>query len=187
MLKSRVIRLSAGCETITVVDMGERAIGFAPQVTPQTRVLILGSLPGVASLAVGQYYAHPQNAFWRIMGDLIGGDITALPYAARLEAIKAEGFGLWDVLASAERAGSLDAAIRSPEAADLLGLISALPQLQVVAFNGAKSAKIGRRILEGRIGAVRLVDLPSSSPAHARPWAQKAEQWRDRLGLQSGT
>ncbi|MHC3126951.1 hypothetical protein OB03_06405 [Brevundimonas sp. GN22] len=163
--------------------MGERAIGFAPQVSPETRVLILGSLPGVASLAAGQYYAHPRNAFWRIMGDLVAEDIAGLPYEARLSAIMSHGFGLWDVLASAERAGSLDAAIRSPEAADLLGLISSLPALRIVAFNGAKSAQIGRRILEGNIGTVRLVDLPSSSPAHARPWTEKAGQWRDRLGI----
>lgn len=161
--------------------IAERSIGFAPQVTPETRVLILGSLPGVASLAAGQYYAHPRNAFWRIMGELIGQDIADWPYEERLAAIKAHGFGLWDVLASAERAGSLDAAIRSPEAADLLGLIGELPRLQVVAFNGAKSAKIGRRILDGRIGNVRLVDLPSSSPAHARPWSEKASQWREAL------
>lgn len=161
--------------------MVERAIGFAPQVTPDTRVLILGSLPGVASLAAGQYYAHPRNAFWRIMGDLIGREIFDLPYEARLAAIMAEGFGLWDVLASAERMGSLDAAIRSPEAADLLGLVAALPHLQMVAFNGAKSAKIGRRILSGKIDTVRLVDLPSSSPAHARPWIDKAAQWRALL------
>lgn len=158
--------------------MTERAIGFAPQVTPDTRVLILGSLPGVASLTAGQYYAHPRNAFWRIMGDLIGREIFDLPYEARLAAIMTEGLGLWDVLASAERAGSLDAAIHSEEAADLLGLVRTLPALRAIGFNGAKSSKVGRRILAGKVGRVELIDLPSSSPAHARPLWEKVEQWQ---------
>ena len=160
--------------------MNERAIGFAPEFTPDTRVLFLGSLPGIASLEAGQYYAHPRNAFWPIMSALTGYDLVTQPYAERLSILKSRGYGLWDVLASAERSGSLDAAIRSPEAADLIGLVNQLPRLEIIAFNGAKSAKIGRRILEGQTRA-RLVDLPSSSPAHARPLAEKIEQWRSRL------
>ncbi|WP_312820995.1 DNA-deoxyinosine glycosylase [Brevundimonas sp.] len=160
--------------------MNERAIGFAPEYTPDTRVLILGSLPGVASLRAGQYYAHPRNAFWPVMSALTGHDLVGKPYAERLALLKASGFGLWDVLASAERSGSLDAAIRSPEAADLVGLVNRLPCLETIAFNGAKSARIGRRFLAGHTRA-RLVDLPSSSPAHARPLAEKIEGWRSRL------
>lgn len=149
---------------------------FAPVVDENTRLLVLGSLPGDASLKAAQYYAHPQNGFWRLVGGVIGRDVHALPYAERLEALKAAGVGLWDVIASAERPGSLDAAIRSPEAADLRGLIAGLPKLRAVAFNGATAAKGGRRALND-IEGLSLIDLPSSSPAHTRPLSEKAESW----------
>ncbi|MDI6624169.1 MAG: DNA-deoxyinosine glycosylase, partial [Brevundimonas sp.] len=113
-----------------------RKAGFAPVVDANTQLLILGSLPGDASLKAGQYYGHPRNAFWRLIGDVVGRDLAALPYEDRLTALKAAGVGLWDVIASAERPGSLDAAIRSPEAADLRGLVAELPKLRAVAFNG---------------------------------------------------
>ena len=153
-----------------------RKVAFDPVVDARTRLLILGSLPGDASLKAAQYYAHPQNGFWRLIGGVVGLDLVALPYAERLEGLKAAGVGLWDVIASAQRPGSLDSAIRSPEAADLRGLIESLPDLKAVAFNGATSAKLGRRILAGLPG-VELVDLPSSSPAHARPLSEKAAAW----------
>ena len=149
---------------------------FAPVVDKQTRVLVLGSLPGDASLKAEQYYAHPQNGFWRLIGGAIGRDLVLLPYVERLEALKAAGVGLWDVIASAERPGSLDAAIRSPEAADLRGLVAGLPRLKAVAFNGATAAKGGRRALAG-IEGLTLIDLPSSSPAYTRPLSEKAESW----------
>lgn len=149
---------------------------FAPVVDEGTRVLVLGSLPGDASLKAAQYYAHPQNGFWRLIGLALGRDLHAMAYPDRIEALRAAGVGLWDVIASAERRGSLDAAIRSPEAADLRGLIAGLPNLRAVAFNGATAAKGGRRILAGLEG-LTLIDLPSSSPAHARPLPEKAERW----------
>lgn len=149
---------------------------FAPVVDEQTRLLILGSLPGDASLKASQYYAHPQNGFWRLVGGVIGVDLPVLPYDNRLEALRQAGVGLWDVIASAERPGSLDAAIRSPEAADLPGLIADLPNLRAVAFNGATAARNGRRVLAGLEG-LDLIDLPSSSPAHTRPIDEKAAAW----------
>ena len=149
---------------------------FAPVVDEGTRVLVLGSLPGDASLKAAQYYAHPQNGFWRLIGLALGRDLHAMAYPDRIGALRAAGVGLWDVIASAERRGSLDAAIRSPEAADLRGLITGLPNLRAVAFNGATAAKGGRRILTGLEG-LTLIDLPSSSPAHARPLPEKAERW----------
>ena len=158
---------------------------FAPLVDDGTRVLVLGSLPGDASLNAAQYYAHPQNGFWRLISVAIGRDLHAMAYSDRVEALMAAGVGLWDVIASAQRAGSLDAAIRSPEAADLRGLIAGLPNLKAVAFNGATAAKGGRKILAGAEG-LTLIDLPSSSPAHAsRTLAEKAERWgilKDFLG-----
>ncbi|WP_309629971.1 DNA-deoxyinosine glycosylase [Brevundimonas sp.] len=150
---------------------------FAPLADDRTRVLVLGSLPGDASLKAAQYYAHPQNGFWRLIGVAIGRDLHAMAYSDRVEALRVAGVGLWDVIASAERTGSLDAAIRSPQAADLRGLISGLPNLKVVAFNGATAAKGGRKILAG-VEGLTLIDLPSSSPAHAsRTLAEKAENW----------
>ena len=149
---------------------------FAPVVDDKTRILVLGSLPGDASLKAVQYYAHPQNAFWRLIGGVVGRDLHAMAYADRLEALRTAGVGLWDVIASAERRGSLDAAIRSPEAADLRGLVAGLPGLKVVAFNGAAAARGGRRSLVD-VEGLTLIDLPSSIPAHARPLAEKAARW----------
>ncbi len=153
-----------------------RSVGFAPVVDARTRLLILGSLPGDASLKAAQYYAHPRNAFWPLIGGLLGEDVVTLAYEARLERLKARGVGLWDVIASAERSGSLDAAIRSPEAADLVRLVESLPCLRVVAFNGGLAARLGRRILGGQVG-LSLIDLPSSSPAHAISLSAKMESW----------
>ena len=149
---------------------------FAPVVDAETRLLILGSLPGDASLAAGEYYAHPRNGFWRLVGGVIEQDLVALSYEQRLRALAGAKIGLWDVVAGAERVGSLDTAIRAPEYADLPGLVGALPRLRAVAFNGGKAAKDGRRLLAAMTG-LTLIDLPSSSPAHARPLAEKAAVW----------
>lgn len=154
---------------------------FDPVVDDRTRVLILGSLPGEASLAAGQYYAHPRNAFWRLMDEVTGREISGLAYDDRLVALRTAGVGLWDVIASAERSGSLDSAIRSPEAADLRGLVAILPELRAVAFNGGKAATLGMRILTPHPDRLALITLPSSSPAHARPFTEKAAIWA-RLG-----
>ena len=153
-----------------------RRSGLAPVTDAATTLLILGSLPGERSLAEGRYYAHPQNGFWRLIGGVIGADLTALPYDERLERLMSAGVGLWDVIASAERRGSLDAAIRNAEAADLNRLVEGLPALRAVAFNGGTAARLGRRLLSARAG-IALIDLPSSSPAHARPLAEKAAAW----------
>ena len=155
---------------------GDRRQGFAPVVDAGTQLLILGSLPGDASLKAAQYYAHPRNGFWPLIGGVLGEGLASLPYDQRLERLKARGVGLWDVIASAERSGSLDAAIRSPEAADLRGLVESLLNLRAVAFNGGLAAKLGRRILSDLEG-VALVDLPSSSPAHAISLSAKADTW----------
>jgi len=154
-----------------------RKYAFPPVVSPQTKVLILGSLPGEASLAAGRYYAHPQNQFWRLAGAAIGReDLPALPYDDRLVALLAAGIGLWDTVASAQRKGSLDAAIREGEHAPLAELVAGLPELRAVAFNGGTSARIGRHVLGA--ASLRLVDLPSSSPAYAAmPFAEKRNRW----------
>lgn len=154
-----------------------RKSAFAPVVAPAARILILGSLPGEASLAAQRYYAHPQNQFWRLTGAVIGReDLPSFDYDARLETLVAAGIGLWDTVASATREGSLDAAIREAEHAPLAELVARLPHLRAVGFNGKTSARIGRAQLAG--SSLALVDLPSSSPAYASlAFAAKRERW----------
>ncbi|MGF6871368.1 DNA-deoxyinosine glycosylase [Paraburkholderia sp. MM5477-R1] len=152
---------------------------FAPVVDADTRVLILGSLPGEVSLAHGQYYAHPQNKFWLLVGEAIERDLVGMDYSTRLETLLEHHIGLWDVVAEARRAGSLDSRIRDHASNDLIALIDTLPKLATIAFNGGTAAKIGMKALGGRGEQYRLVRLPSSSPAHASvSYAQKLDIWR---------
>jgi TDG/mug DNA glycosylase family protein len=153
-----------------------RKSSFPPVVAPDTRVLVLGSLPGERSLAAQRYYAHPQNRFWHLIGKVIGAELEPLDYEARLAALLAAKVGLWDTVASARRAGSLDAAIREAEPNPLRDLAASLPQLRAVGFNGQTSARIGMPQLAGT--GLALIPLPSSSPANASiPLAQKEKLW----------
>jgi hypoxanthine-DNA glycosylase len=155
---------------------------FAPVVDVHTRVLILGSLPGEVSLAQSQYYAHPQNRFWRLLGDVLGIELVALDYASRLDTLLRHQVGLWDVVAEATRIGSLDSRIRDHASNDLVALIDTLPNLTTIAFNGGTAAKLGTRALGERGARYRLLRLPSSSPAYAGvPYADKLLAWRQLL------
>jgi hypoxanthine-DNA glycosylase len=156
--------------------MADPLRNFPPVVRADTRLLLLGSLPGAVSLARGQYYAHPRNQFWRLAGEVIGRDIADLPYEARLEALLDAHVGLWDTVAAATRTGSLDAAIRLHEASDLAALVARLPELRATGFNGGTSARIGRRQL-GDAPGLALIDLPSSSPAYTLAFAAKRDAW----------
>ena len=155
---------------------------FDPVVATDARVLLLGSMPGAASLAAGAYYAHPRNLFWPFMADIVGFD-PALPYAARLRALQEAGIGLWDVVARCQRPGSLDSAIvaGTVEAADLPGLLAARPRIRTLLFNGARAeAEFHRWHPAGTVDpTLRLQRLPSTSPANAsqRP-ADKLAAWR---------
>ncbi|WP_331693549.1 DNA-deoxyinosine glycosylase [Pandoraea sputorum] len=158
---------------------------FPPVVDAHTRVLILGSLPGEVSLAHQQYYAHPQNRFWHLVGEVLCESLPTLPYDARLDVLRAHGVGLWDVVAEARREGSLDSNIRLHAGSDLAGLISTLPSLRAVAFNGGTAARIGQRALAQGNVPLPVVLLPSSSPAYTIPFATKRDAWlvlRDWLG-----
>ena len=164
------------------------AAGFPPVEPKRARVLILGSLPSAESIRRGEYYAHPRNAFWPIMGGLFGAG-RELAYAARLRTLAARGVMLWDVLAAARRPGSLDAAIhpRKLEPNDLPALLARHPELDIIAFNGGAAEALFRRHVAQRCGdmleGVELVRLPSTSPAHAaRSFAQKLGAWRNALG-----
>ncbi|MBC2666182.1 DNA-deoxyinosine glycosylase [Novosphingobium flavum] len=158
---------------------GGRKHSFAPVADERTRLLILGSLPGEVSLAARQYYAHPRNQFWRLVGAVIGCDLAALPYETRLGELLAHRVGLWDVVRSGERSGSLDAAITAHEANPLAEACERLPALRALAFNGGTAARIGARQLRG-CDRWKLVTLPSSSPAYcAVSFEDKRARWED--------
>ena len=156
---------------------------FPPSVSPDARLLVLGSLPGEESLRQGRYYAHPTNAFWWLMGEVLAEPLPELAYEVRLERLKARRVALWDVIATARRQGSLDQAIRDAAVRDLAGFVSGLPELRAVAFNGRTAAAHGRRQLAG-VEGLTLVDLPSSSAAHAgMTRAVKREAWVELRGF----
>ncbi|MDH5538872.1 MAG: DNA-deoxyinosine glycosylase [Rhizobacter sp.] len=150
--------------------------GLPPVIGRATRLLVLGSFPGVASLQAGQYYAHPRNHFWPILSTLWSVDMAAMSYTRRLAEMRARGLGLWDVYARCERQGSLDSAIRQPEFNDLAGLARRAPALQAIAHNGGESARAMRQT--AALGVV-VLKLPSTSPANAS-WSfeRKLAAWR---------
>ena len=144
---------------------------------PDARLFILGSLPGDASLAARRYYAHPRNQFWRLLGGVLGEELHDLAYDDRLERLAVRRVGLWDVVASATRPGSLDQAIREAEHNRIDRLIHDFADLQAIAFNGRTAAAVGRTLV-GPAAGIQLIDLPSSSPAYTLPFATKAAQWQ---------
>jgi len=158
--------------------------GFPPIVKPDARVLVLGSLPSVKSVEKQQYYGHPQNAFWRVMGELFGASL-GLPYADRVEILVQNQVAVWDVLATSVRPGSLDADIDEATARpnDFEQLFREQPGIQLVCFNGKAAARLYDRlvapILEKGSNTREFKTLPSTSPAHASmTFADKLECWR---------
>jgi hypoxanthine-DNA glycosylase len=150
--------------------------GLAPIAPPDARLFILGSLPGDASLAARRYYAHPTNQFWRLVGAAIGEKLELADYDARLRRLGELRIGLWDVIASASRRGSLDQSIRSADHNAIDGLLRDFRFVQAVAFNGSAAAAAGRQRLADFTN-LTLIDLPSSSAANTRPFAEKARAW----------
>jgi TDG/mug DNA glycosylase family protein len=165
-----------------VPDLVESS-GFPPVIGDGAQVLVLGSLPGVESIRLGQYYGHPRNALWRILGDVF--DINPeRSYSERCAAVLSRNIALWDVLASSVRPGSLDSAIdeRTAKHNDFNGLLSGYPTIRAIGFNGQKArALFDKRVLKS-LRARRipeLITLPSTSPAHAAmPYDEKLVQWR---------
>ena len=154
--------------------------GLPPLVSSGTRLLILGSFPGAASLAAQQYYGHPQNQFWRILQAIYASnpmDTGVISYQIRCDWLLARQLGLWDVYAACEREGSLDSRIRKPVVNDFAGLPRLCPALEAVAHNGAESFRQARHLQLPGLPAYRL---PSSSPAHAS-WSfeRKLAAWRE--------
>lgn len=161
--------------------------GLAPIENPDACVLILGSMPGAASLQAREYYAHRQNRFWMLMGELVGAS-PELPYGQRVQRLAAAGIALWDVIASCQREGSLDSAIRHEQANDFVSFFQSHPAVRTVLFNGAKAESSFRRRVLPVIGylPLELHRLPSTSPANAsQSAAHKLTEWRLAL-LQAG-
>ncbi len=171
---------SVATEPAASVAETRASVGFPPIARHDARLLILGSLPSEASLAAGQYYAHPQNAFWRIMRELVDADGS---YEQRCEALKAAGIAVWDVLRQSVRPGSMDADIQfdTAMANDFEGFLGAHKDIQVIAFNGKKAEQLFFRFVELRTPGIasRFESLPSTSPAYASmSFASKVDRWR---------
>ncbi len=150
--------------------------GLPAAIGPTCALLVLGSFPGLASLQAQQYYGHPRNHFWPLLGAIWKLDLLALPYAQRLAMVQARGLGLWDVYAACQRHGSLDANIRHAVLNDLHSLLQRAPALRMVAHNGGESARARRHTLALALPVLRLT---TSSPAHAsRCFDRKQQAWR---------
>ena len=165
---------------MTMPDVAPALQSFAPLVSPQTKLLILGSFPGIASLKAQQYYGHPQNQFWRVLQAIWPSSamITdADSYQKRSEWLLSKKLGLWDVYAACERTGSLDSNIRNAVLNDFSGLLLRCPDLQAIAHNGAESFKQAKHT---RPLGLPVYKLPSTSPAHAS-WSfeRKLAAWRE--------
>jgi hypoxanthine-DNA glycosylase len=159
--------------------------GFAPIADRNARLLILGSMPGAASLAAAQYYAHPRNAFWPML-EAVWNIRATLDYAARVRAVRAAGIAVWDVLARCQRRSSLDADIEPASVVvnDFAGFFKRHPSIQLIAFNGGMAQALYRRhvlpTLPSPLQRIATLRMPSTSPAHAALSLQhKAQRWQE--------
>jgi len=152
------------------------ASGFQPLAASTAKVLVLGTLPGEESLRRGEYYAHPRNAFWRIV-EAVFGISAHLPYVERVHELNRRGVALWDVCATAKRRGSLDTAIRAVVPNDFASFLKLHPELELICFNGAKAGELFRKHVKLE-SPVPCCDLPSTSPANAAiSFAEKVRRW----------
>ena len=149
--------------------------GLAPIIDKSTRILILGSLPSDESIRKQQYYGNPGNDFWRLISEVIGVDITALDYSARIGKLQEHGIGLWDVFFAGEREGSMDSNIKGGEINDFSNLKNVTPNLQLVCFNGKKAGEFEKIIRER---GIETKVLPSSSGANRRNSKKRIVEWR---------
>jgi len=156
-----------------------RLQGLPPVLDAGTRLLVLGSFPGVASLRAQQYYGHPQNQFWKILGALWQRPLITLPYAERIDALREHGLGVWDVYGACEREGSLDADIRAAELNDFAWVQRQCPRLEGIAHNGGESYRHAKHT---SVFGLPVYKLPSTSPANAS-WSfdRKLAAWAEVL------
>jgi hypoxanthine-DNA glycosylase len=171
-----------------------RLRGLPPVIDARAQVLILGSFPSTASLAAGQYYAHKQNQFWRIVGAVIGQRLPDMDYPQRIVAVQAAGIAIWDVFGSCEREGSLDSAIREAQPNDLAGLQKSAQPLRAASGLTVSQLAVRRVCFNGRMAAkqIRKIEalgfetrvLPSTSPANAGMcFEDKLRLWREALNI----
>lgn len=156
--------------------MENRIASFKPIISEDSKILILGSVPGVKSLEMQQYYAHPQNQFWKIIFELFQEDFTA-DYSSRIEVIRKNHLALWDVIDTCERKGSLDSNIVNEEANNIRKLLNDFPNIKAVFSNGQKSFKNLQKIL-GKDCEIPVFVLPSTSPLHTISFEKKLTEWK---------
>lgn len=156
--------------------MQKRISSFPPIISEGSKILILGSVPGVKSLEMQQYYAHPQNQFWKIIFQLFEEDFTA-DYQKRTEIIRKNNIALWDVIDSCEREGSLDTKIRNEEHNDIKKILREHLTIKAVFCNGQKSFKNLKKIL-GKESEIPIFVLPSTSPLHTVSFDKKLAEWK---------
>ena len=155
--------------------MSNRISSFPPVISKTSKILILGSVPGVKSLEMQQYYAHPQNQFWKIVFELLGEDFSK-DYETRIETIRKNNIALWDVIDTCEREGSLDTKIRNEEHNDITKILNDHPSISVIFCNGQKSFKNLKKIL-GEESEIPVFVLPSTSPLHTISFDKKLKEW----------
>ncbi len=164
----------------------KRIQSFAPIVGEEPKILILGSMPSVASLQRQEYYGHGRNQFWRIMGDLFGFD-SQDSYETRKENIMNQGLAVWDVFSACERKGSLDQHIKEPEYNDIVGFVKAHPGIRVILLNGQKAANTYRKQFRRQLPDIKEIAMGSTSPAYTIPYKEKLAQWRIILEILKDT
>jgi len=161
--------------------MQDRIFSFPPIIDNDSKILILGSIPGVKSLEKQQYYAHPQNKFWKIIFELFNEEFTD-DYQEKINMLKKNHIALWDVIDSCERKGSLDSEIKNEEANQIEELLESYPNIQAIFCNGGKSFKNLQKIL-GKNFRIPIFLLPSTSPLHTVSFEKKLEEWKEILSF----
>ncbi|MDN3692187.1 DNA-deoxyinosine glycosylase [Chryseobacterium tructae] len=159
--------------------MQNRISSFQPLIDDQSEILILGSIPGVKSLEMQEYYAHPQNKFWKIIMELLNEEFTE-DYAKRIESLKKHHIALWDVIDSCERKGSLDSEIKNEKANQIEKLVEEHPNIKAIFCNGGKSYKNLQKLL-GKNYRLPILLMPSTSPLHTISFERKFEEWKKVL------
>ena len=153
----------------------QKISSFPPIINENSKILILGSIPGVKSLEMQQYYAHPQNKFWKIICEIFNEEFTT-NYQQRIEILEKHHIALWDVIDTCERKGSLDSEIRNEEANDIQQLLQNYPSIKAIFCNGQKSFKNLQKIM-GKECAIPIFVLPSTSPLHTISFEKKLREW----------
>ena len=156
--------------------MQNRISSFPPIIDQESKILILGSVPGVKSLEKQEYYGHPQNKFWKIIFELFEVDFTE-NYVEKIEILKKNKIAVWDVIDTCERKGSLDSEIRNEEANDIKNLLQTHPNIRAIFCNGGKSYKNLKKILD-KNSEIPVYLLPSTSPLHTISFEKKLEDWK---------